>query len=131
MRGAVLLGVHVDAEGVFGGFVEEVQVFVMFSVLDCPKEGEFLRVFCDLAHFLVGEEGFAHFGEFALFAPATGFHVVVGVGEIEVGASFAAEAAIVDVFEELLDGFLVAGTFFVAVILSVNCHQVNLCTLRS
>ena len=43
------------------------------------------------------------------------FSVVFRVGEIELGAAFAAEEAVVDVFEEFFDGFGVGGAFFIAI----------------
>ena len=49
-----------------------------------------------------------------------GFCVVFGVGEVEIGAAFAAEEAVVDIFEEFFDGFGVGCAFFVAI-----CPRIN------
>ena len=95
--------------------IEEIGIGIILAVFDGAQEGEFLRVFSDLADILVFQEGFAHFGEVAAFGAAAGFEVGVGVGEVEVGAAaFAAQHAAVDVFEEFGDCFFVGGALFVA-----------------
>ena len=121
LRVCRLLGSEVDLEGVFCGTVKEVDfIVIVLAVFDRLEEGRFLGVFGDFVYVLVREQGFSHFGEFALFAFSDCFSVVVGVGEGEVGAAFAAEKAAVEVFVELLDGFGVACEFFVSVTMSVK-----------
>ena len=110
------MGVRHDL-GIWVWLVEEVVVeivVVVVAVFDGAEEGEFLGVFSDFADVFVLEQRFAHFGEFATFSSAAGFEVVVGVGEVEVGSTFAPEETVGEVVEEFGDGFLVDGTFFVA-----------------
>ena len=85
------MGVRHD-EGIWVRLVKEVvveSVVGVVAVFDGAEEGEFLRVLGDFADVFVLQERFAHFGELATFGSAPGFEIVVGVGEVKVGAAFA------------------------------------------
>ncbi len=109
------MGVGQGLGRVFRHLVEESEILVVVAVFDGAEEGEFLGIFCDFDNVFVFQQGFSHFGEFAAFCSLAGFDVVLGVGEVEFGAAFSAEEAVVDVFEEFFDCFFVVGTFFAAV----------------
>lgn len=66
--------------GGFLRFVEEVEshiIVVIIAVFDGAEECRFLWVFGDLADLLVGQEGFAHACELALFLAPAGEELVV------------------------------------------------------
>ena len=100
--------------------IEESEVLVVIAIFNGPKESELLGVFGDFADVFVLEKSFTHSREFAALRSMPGFGVVLGVREVELGATFAAEKAVVDVFEKLLDSFFVGGAFFVTIRTSVQ-----------
>ncbi len=93
--------------------LEESGILVVIAVCDGAEEREFLGIFCNFAHVFVFQECFSHFSKFSPLCSLAGFGIVFGVGEIELGAAFSAEEAVIDVLEELFDCLLVGGTLFI------------------